>query len=302
METTERINFREIRNVPEILNVTFDFIRQNFRLFSRSLLRIALPPVLIAMALFTYLGADIITAAATGNVDENSALQYVFTFALAGLAGGLLLGVGLTLLTCVIHVFVDLYMEDDQEGFGISDVWERTKKIFWMVFGTNIGLGVVLTIISVIAAFIPFGQFGMYILYAFGALYFPFRIYEGRGFLQSFVASSELVQGRWWATLGLFMLQYLMANVLSGLVLLPIIIGGILEGTGVLDVSELVRNSSWLVYIGAALIALYIALLLLLSSVPTLSMIVHYYSQKERKGGVGLVERIELIGAEVEGV
>ena len=300
MDRADRIEFREIRNVAEILNVTFDFLRQNFRLLAKALLRFALPPVLVAVIVFSYFFVDLINVAIDGSLGEEEAISRFLLLFLVTMLGGLLLAVGFTLLTCIVHVFARLYLERTGEAFTLEDIWRGTREIFWMVFGTMFGLGIVIFILSVLAAFIPFGQLGIYVIYTFGALYFPLRIYEERGFLQSFVVSSNLVQGRWWATLGLVMVQYLMANILGGLLLfLPLLVFVILVGVCVIYVDQ-IQSNSWIVYVGVAVLALYMALLVLLSAVPTLSMIFHYYSQKERKEAPGLMERVGMIGADEE--
>ncbi|MGE3801310.1 MAG: hypothetical protein AB7H80_09835 [Candidatus Kapaibacterium sp.] len=298
MEKLDRIEFREIRNVAEVLNVTLDFIRQNFRLFSQSLILIALPPILIALTIFSYFFIGFIGDALNNAVDENNIWDYLLSLLGVSAIAGVAVAIGTTFLICVVHVFAQLYVERGQGEFTFADVWGGTKEIFWRIFITNIGLAIVLVILQVLAAFVPFGAFGLYILYAFGALYFPLRIYEGRGFFKSFTVSTELVQKRWWATLGLLSLQSLLSTVLSGLLFLPIMVVSILSGLGVIDVEELVQDSSWFIYAGTALGALYISVVFLLSAAPVLSLIFHYYNQKERKGGIGLLERIEMIGTD----
>ena len=297
MEQTEQIRFRQIRNVAETINVSFDFIRENFRLFAGSLLRIALPPVVLAMVVFSYFFLSFLSSIG----EQSTFVEMFFALMLAGLFGGIIITVGLTLLIGVVHVFAGLYIERGKDGFTVSDVWKGTRELFWMLFFTNLGLGIVLVVLSIIMAFVPMGQFGMYVIYAFGALYFPLRIYERRGFLQSFVASSNLVQSRWWATLGLLALHYVMAFALTTVFLVPLYIVAIVEGAGLLDIEQLVKSDSWMLPVGTAIFVLYSSITFLLSSLPLLSLIFHYYNQRERKEAPGLREEIELIG-EPEGM
>ena len=289
MEQIERIEFRQIRNVAEIINVTFDFIRQNFRLFSRSLYFIALPPIMVSLTIVSYF----LFALIDGLANKNEVGEMVVSFVFIMVLGGILVAVGMSLLVGVVHVFVHLYIEKGKDQFDINDIWQGTKGIFWMLFLTNIGLGV-LYVLSIV---IPFGNLGLMMGLTFGALYYPLRVYERRGILQSFIVSGKLIQGRWWATLGLQSLYGLMTWVLLGLLSVPFILLAVLDGAGIVQVEDLIEIGSWTMLLGTALMVLYMSAFFLVSAAPLLSLIFHYHSQREKKKFPALLEQVEMIGS-----
>lgn len=292
MQQPSIIEFRQIRNVPEILNVTGDFIRQNFRLFWRALLFLAFPPIVVGVTIFSYFFVSFFATA----LNDGDVAGMILPMMGAYLVGGVLCGGGAAMLIGVVHVFVALYRERGPNNFTIEDVWRGTKEIFWMLFWTLFGLQVGVSIIGALAAFVPFGQIGLYIGITFASLYFPLRIYERRGFIQSITVSSKLIEQRWWATFGMLWLFYLLMFGLSGVLMIPIYAVVWAASTNLIDIEALGNSMPLLRLVGTALISAYMTGLFLLGAIPFLSMIFHYYSQRERKGGVALMEAIEGIG------
>lgn len=294
MHQPDIIEFHRIRNVPEILNVTFDFVRQNFRLLWRALVFFALPPIAVGVTLFSYVFVGLFQAAFN---DVDTVVSAMPSFLGGLLVGGVLSGGGTAMLIGVVHVIAELYRTRGPEGFTLEDIWQGSKEKFWMLFWTLFGLEIAWVVLGVFAAFIPFGQIGLYAGIAFASLYFPFRIYEGRGFIQSVLLSSRLVEGRWWATFGMLWLFYLLILGLSGVFLLPLYAGIWAAGNELIDLEQLAAEGSLLRLLGTAVVAVYSSVLFLLGGIPFFSMIFHYYSQRERKGGGSLREEIERIGA-----
>lgn len=295
----EKFALRRIRTVPETVNMTFDFVRAHFGLISRSLLWIAFPPVLIALLLFYKYFVD--SFLTFGAVDYTG--SYIASTFLTTLAGFALMMVASTMLIGVVHSLVALYMERGAEDFHsttVRDVWEKTKGEFMRLLGTNISLGIIGTVLIIPMVFFPPALFAFPALFVFGALYYPIRIYERRGIIRSFTLSADLVMGKWWATVGLFILHYLLSTLLSSLLLAPVIVAAILEAVGWISFSELTDSYPWIPYVGGGAMTLYYGLLFLLYMIPLLSLILHYFSQRERKSGVGLLADLEKIGSEWE--
>jgi hypothetical protein len=293
----ERFTLRQIRTVPETVNMTFDFVRAHFGLITRSLLVIAFPPVLIALVLFYKYSVD--SFSTFGAMTYTG--SYLASTLLLTLAGIVLITIASTMLIGLAHSFVALYLDRGADGFRtvtVRDVWERTKGEFMRLLGTNISLGIIGTVMMIPMVFFPPALLGIPVLFVFGALYFPIRIYERRGIIRSFTLSADLVMGKWWATVGLYILHYLLSTLLSSLLLAPVIVIMILEALGVISFIELAEAYPWLPYVGGAATTLYYGLLFLLYTIPLLSFIFHYFSQRERKSGVGLLADLEKIGSD----
>ena len=295
MNQSDVIEFRHIRNVPEVINVTFDFFRQNFRSLAKALFLFAFPPLAVAYVLFSYFFWGFIDSLARNVSDIEAVFLPMF---LAFMCAGLLVAVGATILIIVVHDFVRLYREKDgMETIGLSEIGQGIKANFWMLFGTLLGLGFAGSIISALMSLVPFGGLGMYAIVVFGAFYLPLRIYDRRGVLQSFVVSADLVKGSWWRTFGLLILFSLLNLVLVGVLALPVMVGAVVSSYVGVDL-EMLKDASWLRIAGTILVSAYYTGLSLLYAIPLLSLIFHYFSQKERRGSPALLAEIEMIGSE----
>lgn len=294
MNQYDVIEFRHIRNVPEIINVTFDFIRQNFRPLAKALLLFAFPFLAVAYTLFSYFFWGVIDSLARNFSNIDTVFLPMF---LAMMCAGLLGTVGATTLISVVHDFVRLYREKGGAGtVELSDIRQGLKEKFWMLFWTLLGVGFSVSILSGLLSLVPFGGLGIYAMAVFGAFYLPLRIYDRRGFLKSFAVSAELVKGSWWRTLGLLVLFGLMNLVLAGVLILPVIVGAIVGNYMGVDIENL-EDTSWLRIVGTILVAVYYTALSLLYTVPLLSLIFHFFSQQERRGSPALIAEVEMIGS-----
>ncbi len=298
MNQHEVIEFQKIRNVPEVINVTFDFIRQNFRLFAGAVFRFAFPFLAIAVTLSGYWFWGLVDSVSTmGSAPGTEAVMgMVFQAFLVFFVVAVLMTIGATTLIAVVHDVARLYREHGPGNVQMQDVWQGVREKFWMLLFTVFGVGVATTILSVVLAFIPFvGNFGLYILIVFGAFYFPLRIYEGRGFFQSFFVSIGLVQGSWWRTLGLMILFWIMNFAFAAIFVVPIIVAMAVQDFSAIGFESLI-DATWFRVLGTVVFSLYYTALALFYSIPLLSLIFHYHSQRERHQSLALLELVENIG------
>lgn len=298
MNQHETIEFQKIRNIPEVINVTFDFIRQNFHLFAGAVLRYAFPFLAVSLVLSGYWFWGLIDSVSTiGSAPSTEVIVgMVFQALLVFFVVAVLASIGGTVLIAVVHELARLYRENGVGNIQIQDVWQGVKEKFWMLLFTVFGLGVVTTILSVVLAFVPFvGNFGLYILIVFGAFYFPLRIYEGRGFFQSFFVSIGLVQGSWWRTLGLMILFWLMNLVFASIFMVPLFVSLVMQDYSAVTFESLI-DTTWFRVLSSVVFSLYYTALALFYSIPLLSLIFHYHSQRERHQSLALLELVENIG------
>ena len=297
MNQNEIIEFRQIRNVPEVINVTFDFVRQNIRPFTSALFRFAFPFIAVAFALSSYSFWGVIDSVSI--IDSASGIEDVvgvaFQTFIAFFIAGVLVTIGSTTLIGVVHEFVRLYREDGPGNIQMQDVWQGVREKFWMLLFTLFGLGIVVAILSVVLVFVPFGGLGLYVLMVFGAFYFPLRIYEGRGFFQSFIVSVNLVQGSWWRTHGLILLFVLLSFVFSAVLIVPFIVVGVFNELSTISFEHLI-DTTWFRVFSTVVLSVYYTALALIYFIPLLSLIFHYHSQRERHASVALLELVEEIG------
>lgn len=302
-QQTHAASIREIRNVPETINATIDFLRLHRRPLGKLLLTRALPLFLLGQVISVYsitMGrtSDSYAVGDTGN----GTLQFILLAALTF--------IGYTLLIGIVYSYFRLAREYEPHEFDQSDVWEDVKDSFWRVLGTNLGLVVLLGVGGYI--FLRIGGavvqtvpvLGLLVAVAFvmffatiWSLYYPARFIEDRGFYASFGRSQRLVQGRFWGTAGFLITWYLLIVgipfifwVVNFIILMLLRYGGI-GGQSADD------GTTSAAIISTCLSTVFTTAIQLFSVGPLASLAFFYYSQVERKEHGFLEAEIALIGA-----
>lgn len=307
-----------MRTVPEVINTTFDFIRYRFPIFSRSLLKIALPPTLIAMILFGWGYSDVVLSnfAYANPFGTASGITGSFLFWIVTIG---LLFLSSSIIVALVYEFMAMHRDGEldrtgDDAVGVQEIWERTRANLGKAAGSIIVYGIGLAFALGVGMFflgfastafvatlgevglvfaIPIYLFGIFGIVAFMMLYLPARFFDDRGVLQSFIVSSRFVSGRWMSTTGLCVVLYLLSLALTLLFYLPVIVAMVLGELGVISLAEIAREKGFWYYFGVAFMTLYMSAYTLVSVVPMIAAGVHYLSQTERTEGRRLRRKIE---------
>ncbi|MGE3801312.1 MAG: hypothetical protein AB7H80_09845 [Candidatus Kapaibacterium sp.] len=309
---THSVELRAIRNVPEILNATFDFIRQHFRPLSRLILQRAFPPLALGYILLANVFSTVLMEGLSSSFYNRAdpsgiALQVLLLL--------VLFAVGYTLMITTVHVYVLQVLESESGEVSFDEAWRDTKAEFWRVFWTNVGVGLLYALASIIVTlfstffsiFTPLlvslvQTFGILAIVTTYAVYYPARLIEGTGFGYAFTRSSSLVAGSWWKTMGLILLCGLLIYSMVLVALVPFYIVVWLVKENIATVGWLDENRDLIRIVSTASIALFASLLQLFSIFPLVSLILHYFNLVERLESASLEERLEEIGvADAEG-
>ena len=123
MELNQKISFYEKRDFGEKINVTFAFLRQNFRPLAKSILFIAGPFILLVAIVSGVYQATLLNVSSTS---ENFDVMSIMTQ--SSLASFLSMFVS-ALLVAVVYAYLVLYVErDDYHAITVTDVWTMTKQ------------------------------------------------------------------------------------------------------------------------------------------------------------------------------
>ena len=308
-QTHEAIEFRQVRDAGDVLNITFQFLRQNVVKLGKSLLFYVAPAMALTTALSTTFQASMFDPDSL--IGVNLGILGVVYFM------GLLVSV---MAVTVVYGYIILYQDYGPDGFDLRDIWHVTKIHYFRIFGTMLFLmflffvgyiGLVIPMALLIAAGSAFGGAGtigailVSILFVFVflaaiayfavilTLIFPMRMRESIGVWAAARRCFKLVKNNWWATCAVLFVAFLVYVVLSIAIGLPYYIlyfsGGFmtLEGGGP-PVTGLLVVLSMMASVGGAL----------LYSVPLTATAFQYFSLVERKDRTGLLERIDAMDAE----
>ena len=307
---TREADFRRERDFGAKVGATFEFVTAQFRPLVKCLAYFVLPGALLAgigMGLFmnnflsrmpfasssSRLGAPIEITQQYGNSSFSG-----LSFAGIGLSAvGFLLA--FLLLSSTVYGFVRVRMntppaEPLRPGQVWAFMWPRLGRVVggWLLLAIImfIGMGVVGGALALLGpGFVVLLFFPMVWMVVCLTLYFPALWMEDDGVVAAFRRSFYLIKGKWWSSLGLYMVMSLITAMFNYLFMLPFY--ALLMARTVLKIpgldSEILSISAMCIYaLGWILTAM----------LPLVAMLFQYFNLVERKDGVGLRLLVESLG------
>ncbi len=278
MEAIEKIEFFKQRELSEIINATFTFLRQNFLKLGKCILFLVGPVVLLTALLAGFFQESLLEAQL--NEDFVSLGQlYLAYFILAMISTGL--------LAAVVYEYISLYVEKELTEFDVSDVWNAAKNLLVKYIGASIVMGIVV-FIGFMFCFVP----GIYFAIAF-SLTFVALVREKTGVFQAMSRSKELVSGYWWFTFGLIIIFVIIQIVLMLIFYVPQLVVSFIAGFHAAEGTAVTGSYNFLTIAASfiATIGYY-----LFYAIPLTGFAFHYHNLIERKEATGLIGEIDSIG------
>lgn len=297
----ETVNFFKARDISEILNATFAFLRLEFKYLWKVTLYLFSPFVILMAAIsFTFQESfsSITVNGVTPTFYFNLILLYLILFLLY------------VFVTSMMNNYLLLYINDDDRRTSPINMLKITLKDFGLtakitflygllLLGITFGVVIIATAFSLINfALAPIVVFLVMfpIFYVFVSLSFIFiiAIHERVSFSTALTRSYNLIKNYWWFTFGVYFLIYLLVFVLQLVFLLPEYIVTFTIRFNSENATLLTENS-----FVDGLVAIYSSLSYFFYGIPFITTGIHYYSQKEKKEAVGLAKKIESLEGDV---
>lgn len=214
METVyePKIKYYQQRSFGEKINVTFDFLRENFKPLSKILLILEGPIVLVLAFLGAINQQNMIEGLSSGpqNIpDFSNAFGTSYFLSLA------LTVVFIFSFFAIILRYMKLYETTSPDQITYKDILPKLFSDSGMIFG-----GSILYMISMFLGFMIFFFPGIYIAVAF-SMAFTIIVFEGEDALGALSRSSKLIKGKWWSTFGLLFVMYLLQMIVVVMFYLP---------------------------------------------------------------------------------
>ncbi len=282
-----KIKLKKVRDFGEVLGDTFAFVGQNFNPLLKIFLFLVAP-----VAIFTSIFAGYVQNELVGNLAVyNEALldgdiDNPFEMLSSLFSGYYFVNVLLSLITysivaAAIFTYLKKYEESENGEVGMKQI---TNGLLMKI--------VTLSLFMVMASLIYFFGTLMFIipgvfLMIATSLYQNVYIVEGKGFVQAFKRSMQLVKGHWWMTLSLYATIGVLVSVILGIVQL---LFALLLGAG----SSLVTqepSTALAVVTGIATFCGYF-----FNFIFWVLIGIWYYSLVEIKDGTSAFEKINQIG------
>lgn len=312
----EHIRFDVARDFGQTFNSSFRFMKQNFKKFSKSLLFIVGPFLLMSSISYGYMYSGIYSGMFSGSFGSGPSILNSDYMSLQGFIFILSSFVTSIFMSGVIIHFLKLYREKGRDGFDVDDVWRAILKDFWRLTGTFFGLILIAVILIIVIALI-ITVFAMIPVLGvlFGILAFlgiliimppvsqlAFSVYiarctEDRGLFDAISRSVSIMKGSFWWSWVIVFVSGIIAYFASLIFYIPMMIV-----MGIMMVHSLQSGGLGDDYSLAMTISISISMFFatLIWGVPMVIMSFHHYSMVEKKDGTGLMERIDDIGKQEE--
>ncbi|MEO7988323.1 MAG: hypothetical protein ABI663_02215 [Chryseolinea sp.] len=315
MEDPSPIEFYEIRNFNQKMNVTYGFIREHFKPFGKSLLLLAGTPAIIGSILmsdsFSNLGNTTganVPIGIAGMYEQWNAIELFAMFLFMLLAG--------VFTVATTYGYLLAYKEKKLKVVEVSEVWQQVRKIFWINVGTMIGY-IFVVIVAIIIMFIPFAlvvsvatvlgpvliavaivafYVGIFFVTINLSMIFFIRSHERIGFFASIDRLFKLNNGKWWSTFGIGGINIYIQLVFSILLFIPWYIIFFLKMMHNTGVDIIGKPSAFMNIVSNVSLVLYSLASTLLYAVPLIALAFQYFNLLELKEARGLRTKIETFG------
>jgi len=284
------IEFRKERDLGAIITDTFTFIRDNWKEYFLTVLKIVGP--VLALALVAVIGYLMVIGDLLKGIQENSSDPFGFLYSI--LPWYLIMIVVFVLLYTLMSMsslyFIKSYMTNDGAA-SFEEVRENVLKNFWKF----IGLGF-LIFISVIFGFILCYFPGFWILVIL-SLAAPIMVFENRGIGDTYTHAFSLIKGQWWNTFGVILVVGLLVGLIGSAFSIPTVIyqfikmGTMMQEQDPTAIFELFKDPIYLV-----MNVLSYAFQFILYSITTISGVFIYYDLNEQKNLTGTFDKIDSLG------
>lgn len=286
------INIFQQRDFGDKINVTFQYVTQNFRSLGLALLYIVGPVALLAGIATGIFQSNILALGdvsrrrdATDPTAAFEILRNVFSPAFwFTLLFGLLAALAVSLVT---YAHMKIYARKSASGTGpvpisVAEVWEELQPVIGRAIVISV-LGSIITGVGFLFFVIP----GVYIAIVL-VLALAVTTFEGTDFGHTWDRCFKLIRDKWWSTFGLVLVMGIISGIVGLIFTLPAAILNFLAGARLLpDASGL-----WLVVgnvigtVGGTLLRtlIYVAIGF------------QYANLVERQEGRGLLSAIDQIG------
>ena len=291
MEKNNVIAFKKERDLGAIITDTFKFIRENWKEYFLTVLKIVGPVLLvglIVMVLFLFSMSDLFNEIDAVETNPMGFLPQIFSFAFTLVFVFVIM---YTLLSMSSLYFIKSYMKNNGTPL-FSEVKENILKNVWKF----LGLGFLVTIVvffGFMFCYLPGIYLGIVLSLASSIM-----IFEDKNVGDSFSHSFTLIKGEWWNTFGVLIVVWLLVSILGQAFSIPAIIyqfikmGTVMEGSDPIEIFSIFKDPIYL----ALNIFSYI-FKFILYSIPLISTVFIYYDLNEQKNLTGTFEKIDSLGA-----
>ncbi|MBK8497677.1 MAG: hypothetical protein IPL52_02370 [Flavobacteriales bacterium] len=289
MQNAEPVQLRQVRDFGQLIGTTFTFLRQNLRLLWSAIGLGCIPFALVG---------GVLAGGAVGSLQNfrpdpsnpAGAFDSMLVTMLGIIPGMILFLLGYVVLVAVVHEFVRAYHLGEHAYLKPGQLIMRGFAQLGPYFGCSFLVGL-LGFIGLLLCLIP-GIYAWTVL----SLALTCHAIERTGGAGSLGRSNQLVQGDFWATLGLVIVMGLINWVINMIVQVPFMIVGMVIGINSgLDAAQAGGDAflpQWFGIFNTISTMVQWSFQMLTYPIVAVCMSLKYFSRVEEKEGHGLREKI----------
>jgi hypothetical protein len=321
MNNQQKIDFNQTRKFGDKINITFNYISQNFKSLLLSLIYILAPILLLGGIVYAYFFDwyfGFIGDASGGNPPDLSVEE--LPVMIVTVVGLILVSIfAVTLIVSVLYSHMMIYKETDLHRITVNEVWERVKKEFSGILGVQIiifllflfggavigGLLIGIPIAMESFGLAVLGYFILFILAIYAAitisLSFIIKVNEHTDVFTAIQRSFYLIKGKWWSTFGLLFIMQMIAGMMSYIFAIPmyaVMVGDMLHS--IESGGAPFESYEGMGPLGIVFTTIYVFGAYILYALPFIAIAFQYYNLVELKEATGLMDKIDTIGAETD--
>ncbi|MDT3696869.1 MAG: hypothetical protein ROY99_10805 [Ignavibacterium sp.] len=299
--TQSKIEFKRYRDLGQILNSTFEFIRQNFLSLLKSLVFLVGPFLLITGILLGFYQKSVFTIFQITSISQMGIVILLMIISIL---------FTMQMMLTTVYSYILIYLSKPEfTPISIEEVWEGVKQNFFKILALT-ALIFFLTLIylllfSLIIAAVSSGTSSIGLVMLLFLILFIFLIflmvkvclaymimlYERTGIWISIQRSFYLVKNKWWFSFGVIFVLVIIQSLMGFIFQIPQYIVmfatmfNSIDGSGVSGVTEIL----------IMLTSVFATFQYLLTTILIIAFAFLYFSLVEQKEAKGLIEKIESI-------
>lgn len=283
MENQDHIQFKQKRELSEIITVTFQFIRENYKSLFSYILKIVGPFFILMMAAVGYY-----TYSIAGNPFEAISQESGnFIIAFIVLAGSLLLFYA-ALYGTIFH-YIKSYIKNKGVVTG-GEIKAGVQRDFFKFVLLSI-ISAILIIAGTMLLIIP----GIYVMVPL-SLASAVLVFQRYSVTEAIAYAFDLIKNQWWITFITLIVIWLLVYIIGLVFQIPLIIYTIMQTFTMVQENSLANPNADTDWIFIALNVLSSVVQYLLSSISIIALAFVYFNLNEHKNLTGTYETIENLG------
>ncbi|WP_378184902.1 hypothetical protein ACE939_08665 [Aquimarina sp. W85] len=288
MNTEKTITFRKKRELGDVINDTFSFLRNHFKPLLSILFKTALIPFLLALVAtgyYTQLSSKIFNPGGYNPYELGDPSGIFIAMLFLFITMVLFYSV---LFSTVLH-YIKAYIKDEH-AIDANEIKDAVADNFLKFLGLGIlssllmGFGAMLCVLPGIYFYVPV------------SLVFAIMVFEGGSITDVISRSFELIKGEWWVTFGTLLVVGVLISLIGLVFSVPAMIYTFSKGFVAASESSYLNPSDGIDWVYIVLNSVASAAQYLLYSITAVASALIYFNLHEKKYHTGVLEEIDSIG------